>query len=136
MELPNKRFILYLVLLAIVIAWLVSGLIFAQITEPFVSLNECFVTAPSIHYYPEIYTLGIRTEMIIFCESGGNPNAYNESSGASGLLQVIPSSERFCEKGLGRELDMFDPEDNMMCGAYLKEHGGLAHWAASAHCWK
>jgi len=123
-----------ILLVSFVIAWIVFA--DESTEEPYTSLNDCFVTAHSIHYYPEIYTLGAYTDRIIFCESGGNPDAYNETSGASGLLQVIPSSERFCEKGLGRELDMFDPEDNMVCGKYLKDHGGLDHWLASANCWK
>lgn len=74
-------------------------------------------------------------EKICFCESSNNPNAFNPKSGATGLFQVIPSSERFCEKGLGKEMDMFNPEDNIECANYLMEHGGLAHWAASIECW-
>jgi len=74
-------------------------------------------------------------EAIAFCESSNNPRAYNRKSGAKGLFQIIPSSERFCEKGLGRELDMFDPDDNRLCAEYLMEHGGLSHWKASYHCW-
>ena len=74
-------------------------------------------------------------ERVIFCESTNDPEAYNPESGAKGLCQVIPSSEKFCEKGLGRELDMFNPKDNLDCADYLMEHGGLAHWQASYQCW-
>ena len=84
---------------------------------------------------PNVYVLGSLTDRIIFCESSGDARAYNPKSGAKGLLQIIPSSERFCEKGLGRELDMFNPADNLACGEYLYQHGKLSHWKSSARCW-
>ena len=73
---------------------------------------------------------------IIECESGGNPKAKNPNSTARGLLQIIKSSEEFCEEGLGLELDMYSPEDNLLCGRYLVGHGGLAHWQTSESCWR
>ena len=84
---------------------------------------------------PTLASLKI-AKRIIFCESGGNPKAINRKSGAKGLFQVIPSSERYCEQGLGKQLDMFDPYDNIECANYLYNHGGLAHWKASEICWK
>ena len=99
------------------------------------SINDCFIQSPRTPYVPRIDVLGVLTEKIILCESSGNPLAYNKWSGARGLLQIIPSSERFCEKGLGRELDMFNPVDNLACGEYLKKHGGLKHWESSRRCW-
>lgn len=84
--------------------------------------------------YPQV--LGKLTDKIIFCESSGNPKAYNKKSGAKGLLQVIPKSQKFCEQGLGIKLDMFNPDDNLLCAQYLYEHGGLKHWEASEKCWK
>jgi len=81
-------------------------------------------------------SLGTLIDKIIFCESSGNERAYNPESGAKGLCQVIPSSERFCEQGLNRELDMFNREDNLDCADYLLEHGGLKHWQESKNCWQ
>jgi len=107
-----------------------------KVSQPETRLEECFVVAPRIPYYPEIYTLGGLMGRISFCESSGNPEAYNPKSGAKGLFQIIPSSERFCEKGLGRELDMFNESDNIDCARYLMRHGGLSHWESSANCWK
>jgi len=75
-------------------------------------------------------------ERIIQCESGGDPTANNPNSTARGLLQIIKGSEEFCEKGLGLELDMYNPNDNLLCGEYLMAHGGVSHWEASRHCWE
>jgi len=116
------------------IGYFISFLIEKPKTET--TLNETLIYAPRIPYIPRIQVLGSLTGKIIFCESGNNPNAYNPKSGATGLLQVIPSSERFCEKGLGRKLDMRNPEDNIACGEYLYKHGGICnHWKESSSCW-
>ena len=93
------------------------------------------IKAPSIPYVPRIEVLGSLTSKVIICESSGNPRAINKKSGAKGLLQIIPSSQRFCEKGLGLKLDMFNPDDNLLCGGYLYQHGKLSHWKSSWHCW-
>ena len=68
------------------------------------------------------------------CESGLNPQATNEGSQAKGLFQVIPKSETFCEKGLKKPLNMFNPQDNAECAKYLLNHFGLSPWNASKHC--
>ena len=47
-----------------------------------------------------------------------------------GLVQVIPSTERYCEEKLGRELDMKVPEDNLDCGFWLLKNEGISHWEA------
>ena len=73
---------------------------------------------------------------IIWCESRGNPNAKNPSSTARGLLQIIESSEKFCEKGLKKELNMYNPDENLLCGKYLYENGGLKHWQPVWDCIK
>lgn len=140
MKYKNKIW-LYLILVAIValaMAFLFGFFIGFLINKPKpeTSLNDTIAYAPHIPYIPRIEVLGSKTNKIIFCESSGNPQAYNKQSGAKGLLQVIPSSEKLCEKGLERKLDMFNPEDNLVCGKYLKEHGGLSHWSESKNCWQ
>jgi len=67
---------------------------------------------------------------IIKRESGGNPKVCN-SNGCiygQGLTQIIPSSVEFCEKGLKKEINPFNSEDNLLCARYLLEHGGIWHW--------
>ena len=141
---PDKRLIIYLFAIIVITAamsFLIGyflGFLIMKEPEPKTSsmyIQGNSIKAPMIPYIPRIDVLGNKTSDIIFCESSNNPNAYNPKSGACGLLQVIPSSERFCEKGLNRELDMRNPDDNIACGKYLFEHGGLAHWESSENCW-
>jgi len=73
---------------------------------------------------------------IIQCESGGNPLAYNKSSGATGLGQFIPSTQEYVQKKWGMKLNFFDYEDNYYATQRLLEEEGCAHWAASAKCHK
>lgn len=64
-------------------------------------------------------------------ESGGDPNICNLQYGCGsgqGLTGVIPSTERTCEEALGRELDMFEPEDNLACARWLLETRGIWPW--------
>lgn len=69
------------------------------------------------------YFPGDRVEQalwVIGCESGGNPEAVNPFSGASGLFQHLPEywPERATAAGFaGRSI--FDPEANIGTAAYL-----------------
>ena len=73
---------------------------------------------------------------VISCESGGDPNAQNASSGAAGLFQHIPRywAERAVSVGLPGA-SIFDPVANVAAAAYLVYTEGWSPWAASAHCW-
>ncbi len=73
---------------------------------------------------------------VISCESGGDPNAQNSSSGAAGLFQHIPRywAERAASIGLPGA-SIFDPVANVAAAAYLVYTEGWSPWAASAHCW-
>ena len=68
---------------------------------------------------------------IIRRESGFDTVACNVLLGCNsgqGLMQVIPSTERDCEKRIGRELDMLNAEDNLDCGLTLLKEDGIGHW--------
>lgn len=69
---------------------------------------------------------------IIQCESGGDPNAYNASSGASGLFQHLAKywPERAAKAGFPGA-SPFNPEANIAASAYLlyAPGGGPQHWA-------
>lgn len=74
---------------------------------------------------------------VIHCESNGNPNAQNSSSGASGLFQHIPRfwAERSTAAGFAGS-DIFDPTANVGVASWLVyQGGGWSHWNPSAHCW-
>ena len=59
-------------------------------------------------------------------ESGGNPNAQNPSSGASGLMQVLKSwADDF---GVSPD-DLFDPATNLSISRSLYDDGGWGHWS-------
>jgi soluble lytic murein transglycosylase-like protein len=75
------------------------------------------------HFNPE----DVETALcLIGFESGGNPNARNQSSGASGLMQILPSwAPKF---GVSRE-DLFKPEINLYIARQLKDDGGWRHWS-------
>ena len=145
MDIPYKlRFLICLLLLGFILT-AIGFIVFAKQTASgykridILTLNYTggnSLIGTNIPFYPKVYVLGALMEKIIFCESSNNLFAVNLKSGAKGLLQIIPSSEKFCEKGLGRELDMFDKEDNLDCGEYLFEHGGLSHWEESYKCWQ
>ena len=58
-------------------------------------------------------------------ESGGNPNARNQSSGASGLMQVMPGwADVF---GYTPE-DLFDPTVNLWIASQIRQDQGWAAW--------
>jgi hypothetical protein len=103
-------------------------------------LAGSFIKAISpAEYILEAEVLGMMEEdiyeKISWCESSNNPLAKNPNSTARGLFQIIKSSEEFCENGLKKQLDMFDPKDNRECAEYLMANGGTAHWEESRHCW-
>jgi hypothetical protein len=65
---------------------------------------------------------GVNTDAalaVMDCESGGNPGAYNASSGASGLFQFLGSTWR----RVGGEGDVFDPAENIARAAVLSKGG-------------
>ena len=67
---------------------------------------------------------------IIRCESGGNPQAKNPRSTASGLFQHLASlwPDRAAKAGFAAQ-SVFDPEANVAVAAWLLyEGGGKSHW--------
>jgi hypothetical protein len=87
----------------------------------------------SAYFAPEHVDLALK---IISCESGGDPNAQNPSSGAAGLFQHIPRywDARVASAGMPGA-SIFDPIANVAASAYLAYSDGWGHWSASAGCW-
>ncbi len=71
---------------------------------------------------------------VLSCESGGDPNAYNPYSGASGLFQFLPSTWATVSPRAGFAGDsVFDPEANIGSAAWLTDYyesRGSHPWAA------
>ncbi len=59
-------------------------------------------------------------------ESGGNERAYNPSSGASGLMQVLAS---WADNFGYVPSDLFDPSVNLAIARKLRDDGGWSHWS-------
>ena len=74
---------------------------------------------------PELLTEIIRRE------SNFDPKVCNKEFGCNagqGLVQLIPSTVKNCEKRLEIKIDPFNPEDNLECGAFLLGTDGIRHW--------
>jgi hypothetical protein len=71
---------------------------------------------------------------IMWCESRGDPDAYNPYSGASGLFQFIPSTWASASVSAGYPgASVFDPAANAASAAWLAgeyERLGLYYWQA------
>jgi hypothetical protein len=72
---------------------------------------------------------------IAWCESKGDPHAYNPS-GASGLFQQLKAywAGRAAAAGLPGA-DVFDPVANAEVSAWLMATSGPQHWNPSRSCW-
>jgi hypothetical protein len=74
---------------------------------------------------------------VMDCESRGDPEAYNPSSGASGLFQFLPGTWAVASARAGfAGASVFDPEANIGSADWLTEYyaeSGKSYWAAW-HC--
>lgn len=58
-----------------------------------------------------------------------------------GIFQLIPTTVKYCEEKLGKEIDPFDEEESRECAAWLLTNEGPGHWGCSTcdwgtyHCW-
>jgi len=65
----------------------------------------------------------VEAKKIMLCESGGNANAINASSGATGLMQIMPFSSRPSQQLL------LDPEINIATAAKIHAGQGWRPWS-------
>ena len=73
---------------------------------------------------------------IIKAESGGNPNAKNKNSTASGCSQFIKSTWEETLRQMGREyISPFDARTNVEAMAFKISRGGIGAWNASKSKW-
>ena len=74
---------------------------------------------------------------IIACESGGNPNAKNPHSSASGLFQFLRGTWDWAAPEVGADSyasgAVYEPTANIRAAAWLLyEGGGKSHWVCKA----
>ena len=104
-----------------------TGLVIPPGTEPWVSLVEAYFAPGDVQ----------RALDVIWCESRGNPDATNASSGAAGLFQHLPKygEERSANAGWAGA-SIYEPTANTAVAAWLVySDGGWKHWNPSAYCW-
>jgi hypothetical protein len=69
---------------------------------------------------------------IAWCESQWFPGAYNRSSGASGVFQMIPSTRAWVSRASGwAGWSPFDAVANVFSAAHLYRVGGPRHWVCA-----
>ncbi|KNZ70366.1 peptidase M23 [Thermincola ferriacetica] len=77
---------------------------------------------------------------VSFKESGFNPQAENESSGAYGLMQLLPENWARVSRTLGfdPQADRDNPRAQILAGAYMLYHFGLksVDWTADDSVWQ
>jgi len=90
-------------------------------------------------HYPNDKVLAELLEHIIDCENPKrDPTACNWEYGCCsgiGMAQIVPSTGKYCEEMLGRELDLFNKEDNLACAMWLLENEGIQHWGCPDCDW-
>jgi hypothetical protein len=77
-------------------------------------------------------------EEIIRRESDGNPKICNQEFGCGsgmGLTQLVPGTVKYCEEKLGKEIDPFNPEQNLECAIWLLTNEGIGHWESDDGSW-
>ncbi len=118
-------FLLRLIRLFILIVATVSGVgnnHFSPAVEQWRPLVEVYFEPDHVHW--ALHTIG--------CESGGNADAKNPTSTASGLFQHLGSLWPSRSAAVGwMGADIFDPQANIAVGAWLLEDapgGGRQHW--------
>jgi soluble lytic murein transglycosylase-like protein len=73
---------------------------------------------------------------IIKAESGGNPNAKNKNSTASGCSQFIKSTWEGTLRQMEKEyISPFDARTNVEAMAFKISKGGIGAWNASKSKW-
>ncbi len=79
-----------------------------------------------------------RALRIMRCESGGNPQAKNPGSSASGLFQHLGKYWPARSSAAGYAgASIFNPTANVAVAAWLRDQrGGWRHWDPSRSCWR
>ena len=107
-----------------------------------ISFSDLFIEAPRMPSMPEValYGVNISWELykIVEAESNFDPSAVNwkyGERGGIGLAQLIPKTVKYCEEKLGKEINPYDPTQNLECADYLFKTDGNRHWGCEKCDW-
>jgi len=78
-------------------------------------------------------TAGVQAECIANHESSDDPNDVNQSSGATGLFQLMPSWWNGNNR-LGWNFDPFDPRENALAAHLIWQQDGWLPWKTMHFC--
>ena len=102
------------------------------------TLNNCFIYAPVIPYYPETKVYGSLINCLIKYESGGNEQAMGDEGKSHGILQFqVPTFKRYCIDmyGLAEEVDQIYNENiQMECAEKIIKDGGINNGSVKDKC--
>ena len=105
--------------------------------------SQCEIVMEVQEWIPEVKLYFKQDEAlaltVMWCESKGKSTAtgYNrDGTFDQGLFQFNNKTEEWLEKDkYKRELDMYDPIENIKAAAWLSYYDGWHHWNSSKHCW-
>ncbi len=83
------------------------------------------------------YGEAILLQKIIECESGWK-NVCNGEYGCysgQGIVQLIPTTVKYCEKGLEKTINPFNIQDSIQCAIWLLKNEGWQHWGTNETEW-
>ncbi len=111
---------------AIAAGLLVGALLLAPMRS---TAHAADLVAPSLDAWAAAYGIPAASmEALAWCESGGDPNAYNAVSGAHGVLQFLPGS--FAQ---GEAMLNADPTLAPNLSTFDPEYRGIDSYDAQAH---
>ena len=152
-ELPDRLLIITLFLSILAVSYVINDIPlkidhpFTVVTSsfndsgyniPFVLIGGNSFKGTTVLYSLRFESLGMLLDEIIKRESNGDPLVCNKQYGCKagmGLTQLIPSTVKYCEEKLGKEIDPFNPEDNIECATWLLENEGIKHWQSEDGSW-
>ena len=142
-DIPPEQLPKTIILILAFICLLVIGYLLFNIRTPYNgnesvnTLNECFIYAPNIPYYPEPKVYGSLIDCLIMEESGGNEQALGDAGKAKGCLQFWETTfQMYCVDRYGLTDDIWDCEIQKECAdKMLKDNlNNLNHWSVKNLC--
>ena len=143
-DIPPKPWLEIIILILIFICFLLVGRAMFATKTPYngnesdLTLNNCFISAYNIPYYPEPKVYGSLIDCLIKYESGGNEQAMGDEGESHGILQFqVPTFKRYCIDmyGLAEEVDqIYNESIQKECAEKIIKDGGINNWSVKNLC--